>query len=446
MPIAATILYVSVSATAGSAVGTVLAALPALHPFHLAGVLVLLLPVLSPGVVTPPEIVVPAAMGLAVGFSLGNTIPAILLAAPDESAMFTVRPGQKYLRSGHGYDAVMITAVGGVGGLGLLLVLVGPIAPWLLPRLYAVLHPHSHWIVWAIIVFMLPSDWPRDRGRGTAGDSRLAEAWRGGGIGLAVFLASGVLGLALSRNSPVSVEMTCSNLIPALAGLFAAPWLLINIIQHAQVPDQNPAARSRLSVREFARGVTVGGLGGGVAAFLPGFSGGVGGLLAGGASEMGTPRVALICQGASKSIYYAGALLLVFVPGLHAPGWGADWIPMGLIQSVSARVYVMALVAIAIGGGVSFALMRPLTRMALGVLARCDYRLLCAISLAAIAAVVLGTSGWLGLCIAVVAGGIGLVPILFGSHRFYCLGIVLLPAACDLSGIGTGSAGFTSLL
>jgi len=87
-------------------------------------------------------------------WSLANTIPAVLAAAPDEGAIFTVLPGQRYLMEGRGAEAVWLTVLGGVDGLGLLLPGL-PFAGRLLSPLHAILRPHYGWILWVVIVFML---------------------------------------------------------------------------------------------------------------------------------------------------------------------------------------------------------------------------------------------------------------------------------------------------
>ena len=47
--------------------------------------------------------------------------------------------------------------------------------------------------------------------------------------------------------------------------------------------------------------------------------------------------------------------------------------------------------------------------------------------------------------IAAVATGIGLLPVLFGSRRLNCLGILLLPIACNMSGFGSKITAFLGL-
>ena len=54
--------------------------------------------------------------------------------------------------------------------------------------------------------------------------------------------------------------------------------------------------------------------------------------------------------------------------------------------------------------------------------------------------------GWAGLIIAAVGTGIGLIPVLYGSRRLNCLGVLLLPIACNMSGIGQHIAAFLKLI
>jgi hypothetical protein len=48
-------------------------------------------------------------------------------------------------------------------------------------------------------------------------------------------------------------------------------------------------------------------------------------------------------------------------------------------------------------------------------------------TLVVLVGVVLGFTGWGGLLVAVAATGIGLLPVLWGSRRMNCMGVLLLP-------------------
>ncbi len=440
-------LLVLGSAVLGAAASSLLSLLPALHVFNVMGGLILgLLALNEAGVVLPPEVVLPAMTGLVVGWSMLNTIPSILLGAPDESAMFTVLPGQKYLMMGRGYEGVMLTGVGGLAGVFFLVFVVGPLAPRYLPLARTVLGPHLHWMLWVIITFILMSEWPRGGTHGASGWARFADAWRSLGAGLLTFLLSGFLGFIVLYRSPVAVEMAFQNIMPAFVGLFAVPWCLFNVLSATEPPPQVRTASLELSGDVILRATAAGGLGGGFAAFFPVVTGGVGGLLAGHATAQRDERVFILSQGASKLVYYVGALMLFFVPGLGLRRGGAAWMLQAFYTPRTRYDYLMVLGATAVAGAVAFLLLSPLTRLTLGLIRRTNYRAVSIAALGIIVAVVAALTGASGLFVMAVGAGIGSLPVLFGSRRLNALGILLLPMACNLSGFGPDVARWLRLI
>ena len=55
-------------------------------------------------------------------------------------------------------------------------------------------------------------------------------------------------------------------------------------------------------------------------------------------------------------------------------------------------------------------------------------------------------TGPAGLLIAAVATGIGLIPVLWGSRRMNCMGVLLLPIALNMIGAGSVVAGWLGLI
>ena len=432
-----TYLTVLLAVLAGTAVACVLGLLPGLHIYNVMGVLVLgVLGLAKAGVDVPPEVYIPAMTGMVVGWSVVNTIPAVLLGTPDESALFTVLPGQKYLMSGRGFEGTMITAVGGLAGAWFLLAVVAPCAPVYLPVAQQVLKGHMHWVLWIIITFMLMSEWPKGGNRGRAGWAKFYDAWKTLLAGLATFLLSGLLGFILLTASPVSHEVAFQNIMPAFVGLFAVPWCLLNMISAADVPPQRLAKSLDLDGDVILRSVWSGGLGGGIAAYFPVVTGGVGGMLAGHACAQREERVFIMGQGVSKFIYYVGAFMLMFVPGLNLTRGGGAWMVKTLYVPAGISDYYLVLGSIAVAAGVSYLLMEPLTRLTVRFVSKFNYRHVSTVALVVIVLMVLLMTGWIGLFIAAVGTGIGLLPVLFGSRRLNCLGILLLPIACNMSGFG----------
>ena len=432
-----TYFTVLLAVLAGTAIACVLGLLPGLHIYNVMGVLVLgVLGLAKAGIDVPPEVYIPAMTGMVVGWSVVNTIPAVLLGTPDESALFTVLHGQKYLMSGRGFEGTMITAVGGLAGAWFLLAVVAPCAPVYLPVAQQVLKGHMHWVLWIIITFMLMSEWPKGGNRGRAGWAKFYDAWKTLLAGLATFLLSGLLGFILLTASPVSHEVAFQNIMPAFVGLFAVPWCLLNMISAADVPPQRLAKSLDLDGDVILRSVWSGGLGGGIAAYFPIVTGGVGGMLAGHACAQREERVFIMGQGVSKFIYYVGAFMLMFVPGLNLTRGGGAWMVKTLYVPAGISDYYLVLGSIAVSAGLSYLAMEPLTRLTVRFVSRFNYRHVSTVALAVIVLMVLLMTGWIGLFIAAVGTGIGLLPVLFGSRRLNCLGILLLPIACNMSGFG----------
>ena len=437
---------VLLSTLGGTLIASVLACLPGLHIYNVMGAMVLgILALEGTPHAIPADVFLPAFAAMIVGRSMLNTIPAVLLGTPDESAMFTVLPGQKYLMAGRGFEGTMITALGGLAGAFFLVCVVAPCAPRYLPVSQEVLKGHMHWILWIIITFMLMSEWPKGGNRGKAGWAKFYDAWKTLLAGLATFFLAGLLGFILLSRSPVSHEVAFQNIMPAFVGLFALPWCLLNILSAADVPPQRTAKSLAVNGDVILRSVWSGGLGGGLAAYLPVVTGGVGGMLAGHATAQRDERIFIMGQGVSKFIYYVGAFMLMFVPGLNLTRGGGAWMVKTLYTPTGTADYYLVLGSIAIAAGLSYLLMEPLTRLILRFIDRFNYRHVSTVALVIIIAMVMAVTGWVGLFIALVATGIGLLPVLFGSRRLNCLGILLLPIACNMSGFGETITGWLGL-
>ena len=168
-------------------------------------------------------------------------------------------------------------------------------------------------------------------------------------------------------------------------------------------------------------------------------------MLAGHACAQREERVFIMGQGVSKFIYYVGAFMLMFVPGLNLTRGGGAWMVKTLYVPAGISDYYLVLGSIAVAAGVSYLLMEPLTRLTVRFVSRFNYRHVSTVALVVIVLMVLLMTGWIGLFIAAVGTGIGLLPVLFGSRRLNCLGILLLPIACNMSGFGYRIVDFLGL-
>jgi putative membrane protein len=431
------------TAAAGVLLATTLSLVPALHIYNVAGLVILTTAAL--GDVLAPDRLAMLFLGMITGYAMMNAIPSIFLSVPDDSTVLIVLPGQKYLRQGRGYEAAVLSGVGGLGGIAVLALLT-PVASPLFRALRTILQPHVHWILWTVIAYMLLSEWPKGSDRAPAGWRRWWEGWKSLVAGLTTFLLSGVLGFILLYRSLVPVAVAYQNLLPAFAGLFAVPWIVQNLLSRIELPEQHVATSIDATPEVMLRGTLAGAVGGLFAAFFPVVTGGIGGFIAGHATAQRDARLFIISQGASKVVYYVGGFLLFFVPRLHLTRGGMAWLLSPLWSAHTPQTYYMAVAVIVFSGLLSFLFLLVISRLAIRLVGAVHYRWISLVSLVLLLAIVVGTTGWGGLLICAVATGIGLIPALWGSRRSNCMGVLLLPIALSMSGVGGAVAGWMGLI
>ncbi|MHC5040474.1 MAG: tripartite tricarboxylate transporter permease, partial [Planctomycetota bacterium] len=393
----------------------------------------------------PDEVLACFFMGLIVGYAIVNTIPAIFLGAPDESAIFMTLPGQKYLMTGRGREAALLTGAGGLGGL-LFLAALAPIASPLFRAVRTVVGPHLFWILSLILAFIVLSEWPKGGARGRSAWVRFWDGWKTLLAGIVTLLLSGFLGFILLYRPLVPLESSFQNIMPAFIGLFAVPWVLQNAYSPSAIPPQIQTSTVDCSPSLWLRGVGAGCLGGLFAAFFPIITGGMGGLIAGHATAQRDDRLFIISQGASKLVYYVGGFLLLFVPGLHLRRGGMAIMMSGLFTPRTHGEFYMVIGAILVAGAIAFFLLLLFTQVTLWTIRRIDYRIVSWITLLIITGLVFFITGWQGILIAFVSSGIGMIPVYFNSRRMNCMGVLLIPVILNMAGVGDRVAGFLGLL
>lgn len=434
----------------GTLIGCFLSLIPGLHIYNVAGMIIVFW--LGYQGIIPPYAMPAFFMSLIVAFSIINTVPSMFLGAPDESAVFVMLPGQKYMMDGRGYEAAALTGVGGLTGIIILILLT--------PFMYKVLPPvnklvggmRSYWIMALVITYMLMSEWPKGTGMGkktTLG--KILNAWQNLAAGIFTFILSAILGFIVLNRTFVPKEVAFQNIMPAFVGLFAVSSIISCLISKQDVPKQHISKSIDIDPKLICRGTFSGVLGGGIAAFFPGVTGGIGGLLAGHATAQRDDRLFVISQGVSKSVYYIGAFMLFFVLAFGAQGTspmrrgGMAMILTPIVQPVSAQDYVFIVATILIGGALAYFFLLWSSRWIIWLISRIDYRIINWVSLAVILIIVIGFTGIWGLFLMTVSTFIGLVPIMYGCRRSNCMSILLVPICLSMAGVGDTIVKFMGL-
>jgi putative membrane protein len=384
-------------------------------------------------------------MSAVVGWAIINTLPALFLGAPDESAIFIVLPGQKYMMQGRGYEAAVITGLGALAGVTGL-VIMSPIFFRTLPKLRQITSPHMFWILGLVIAYMLMSEWPKGSGRPKTGWGRFIDGWKNLFAGLFTFFMAGLLGFIILNKPLMPVKYAFQNIMPVFVGLYAIPWVIGNIFSKTEIPPQFVPKTVDFDHRFWARGGLSGFIGGMFAAFMPLVTGGIGGFIAGHATAQRDDRLFVASQGASKAVYYIGAFLLFFVPGLGLTRGGMAWMMRPFFQTLSYDQYWRMAGVILLAAGLSFLLLLLLSRLMIWVVNSINYRSLSVVTFFILIGVVLFIGGPMGLALMSVATGIGLVPVYFHSRRMNCMGVLLVPITVNMAGYGPDAARLLGLV
>ncbi|RKZ25868.1 hypothetical protein DRQ29_05700 [bacterium] len=412
---------------------TIISLIPSLHIYNVMGLIIIA--ILTFGHFIPAEVIPYMFMAMLVTYSVLNTLTAIFLSAPDESMIFVVMPGQKALTLGRGYEIAMLTGFGSLLGI-LLLVLITPLSFNVLPALRRIMTPHMHWLLGLVTVYILMSEWPKSIERKPPGLPRFLEAWRSLGAGLLTFALSGFLGLIVFNKTLIPVRSSFQSLLPVFVGLFAVPSVLLNIVSRQTIPKQHIAKSIDVTPSVALRSTIAGGLGGLIAALFPIMTAGMGGLLAGQATAQRDSRIFVMSQGVSKVVYYVGAFLFFFVPGKRMGKGGLVAMVSPLFSVHTIQEYWLALATMVFAGGIAFILLHFLSKWFAKIVHQINYRLISEITLVILLLVVFGMTRWMGLLIMTVSTAIGLLPVLFGSRRLNCLGVLLVPISLNMAGIG----------
>jgi len=141
-----------------------------------------------------------------------------------------------------------------------------------------------------------------------------------------------------------------------------------------------------------------------------------------------------------------GGFLLFFIPGLNLVRGGMAAMLGAIYTPGTSHIYYSTVASIAVSGAASFLLLLVLARAAARIVQRIPYRVISAATLAILVSLVALLTGSGGMMIFLTATGIGLIPILFGSRRMNCLGVLLVPITLNILGLGPTIASWLGLL
>ena len=440
------LFWITLAATVlGTAAGTICSLMPSLHIYNVAGIALLLWTYFGDKV--EYAALAPFFIAMIVAFSFLNAIPMTFFGAPDESATVTILPGTKYLMTGKGHEAVVLSGIGGLCGVALLALLT-PFFFYIFPYMHSIMSVHMHWILGLVMVYMLMSEWPKGCGLGHTALEKLKNAWGNLFAGIITFGLSAILGLIITSKSIITHEMGFQNIMPVFVGLFAIPSIVQSLLSNQKVPKQHVGESIELTTGEIAKSSFSGVLGGMLAAYLPAVTAGIGGILAGHATAQRGDRIFILGGGVAKVIYYVGACLFVlFLTPVcaHRLGKGGLNIILKPVFSPAPGDYPLMLAVIILSGCLSFLLLLKASARVAKMMEKVNLRDLYWAALVLVVAIVGSLTGFNGLFVLAVASCIGSIPVFYHCRRSNCMAVLLVPICLNMAGYGAAIAALLGL-
>ncbi len=433
------------AAIVGGFVAAIFSLIPGLHIFNVIAITMLItFQAMSLFSTLAPLILTGFLLGMVVTFSVLFTVSSQYFQPSDESFRSIVLPHERLLFDGRAHEAVML---GGIGGLTALffMTLVLPVVSGFVSGLVRFLQPHHYWIVATICTHLLITEWPKDHGAGKTAWQRLCDGWVQLLMGYFTFFAAGLLGILVFHRTMVPLDGAFQSLMPLFVGLFAIPSHIMAFITRTTVPPQHMCTSVELYGKDVVKGGFSGLLAGCFATVTPGLTPGPALLLSGHATSQQGERQFIIGGGAARVMYYAGAMILLFLPGVFLRRGGAAInISLIFIPEAPEQFYLVTGI-IALVGAFSFIALVPYSRLCAALSQRVPFQTFSAIGSIFLVILVGMVTGGQGLLLMAVATLLGLVPNMWHTRRISLLAVLLVPMFLNMSGLGPAAARFLGL-
>jgi putative membrane protein len=318
------------------------------------------------------------------------------------------------LMDGRGYEAVLLSTVGGLGAI-ILTVLTLPLLLLAIPGIYSYIHPVIHVLLMAVVGWMI---WT-ERGVKKA-------------LALLVFLLAGIFGMITLNTLPSDL-----SLFPALTGLFGFSGLIVSFYGKSKLPEQKRTGRVHGGA---AKGTFVGWSAGMLAGLLPGIGSSQAAMVANQTFRTRT-RDFLTSLGGINAANIIFTLVAFYTLGKTRSGAVAAI--SQLTPSIGMNELVLLMVAALATAMISVILVLKTAGLIITRIHSVSYKNLnLSIIISLLAAVAIFT-GPLGLLISLAGTLLGIAAIKIGIKRSHMMGFLIFPTILYFTGT---TAAFSHLL
>lgn len=385
---------------AGVGVGLFAGIVPGMHINTLIPILMSLSIFLN---LDPYEIVV---LIVATGMSeiFFNFIPSIFIGAPDADTALSVLPGHRLLLEGKGYEAILLTVIGGVGAILSSLLFISIFAS-AFQFLYEISRPYIHFAISAVVIFMIFSEKKMPK---------IISAF-------VIIMLSGFLGIFVLNSPLLPVQ---HSLFPIFTGLFGLSTLIMSISQRSSIPEQNDFAEIGITKKEIIKSVLLGSVAGIIVGFLPAIGISEAATMVQYAAGMGEARSFLVTISSinvGNEIFSLTSLYLV-----GNPRSGVSVAIEQILTELTFFDVMLFIGIICVSASIAAVLTLYLGRKLPKLLMKINYKLLISSVIVFITSMVIFFTGILGLLVLFTATAIGMLCVHLEIRRSHCMGVLLI--------------------
>jgi len=334
-------------------------------------------------------------VAMAITHTFIDFIPSIFLGCPDTDTELSILPGHKLLKEGKGYEAVMLTAYGGLGAIFLFLIMFFPLII-IVERIYDFLRIIIPYLLIIVLILLIFSE----KNKFTA---------------FSVFVLTGLLGTII-------FELDLKEpLLPLLTGLFGSSMLILSIKNKIQISRQNKIYEKITNLKKPLLGALIASP---LCGFLPGLGSGQAAVIGNSIIKTDTKGF-LVLLGGTNALVMGFSFIALYT--ISKTRTGAAAAIESLVGIPNIQILVMIIITIALAGILSFFLVKILAKFFIEKLVKVNYTTLAFCTLILLTLIVLIFSNFLGFIIFIIATLTGIYCIQLSVRKTNMMGCLLLP-------------------
>lgn len=395
------LLQLTTSLILGILAGTITGLIPGLHINLIGSILISL----SAGFLIEinPLYLAVFITAMAIAHTFIDFIPSIFIGAPDDDTILSVLPGHELLKSGRGYQAIVLTAYGSLAAIFILLLISYP-SIFLIKKSFPIIQILIPYILILSSLFLILTE-----------NRKIPAA--------IIFFLTGILGLCVFALG--DTDILKEPLLPLLSGLFGASMIITSI-------KSKPTIKKQIIKRPHAKltkPLLASTISSPLCSFLPGLGSGQAAIIG---TQIMSPKKTttnkedfLILLGATNTLVMGFSFISLYA--ISRTRTGAALALKEIIPNITSNMLILILITTFISGITAYCITLTLAKFFSNKIEKINYTKISTAVLIFLIILILSITGIIGLLIFAVSTATGIFCISLETRKTNMMGCLLLP-------------------